>query len=52
MWAMCPSKIVPTRMSAGPVAYGGMDARMGEKKSETKKKKETTMAARAVRRQG
>lgn len=41
-WAM---SITPTRMSAGPVAYGGMDEKIGEKNKEMKKKKETTMAA-------
>jgi hypothetical protein len=39
----------PTRMSAPPVAQGGMDAKMGAKKREMKKSTPVVMAVRPVR---
>lgn len=46
---MLPIIIAPTVMSAGPTAYGGMEARMGVKNSAMKNRKEVKMAATPVR---
>jgi hypothetical protein len=41
--------IEPTTIRAGPVAQGGKDAKMGEKKREMKKRKAVKMEVRPVR---
>jgi hypothetical protein len=44
-----PTIIAPTVMSAGPTAYGGIEARIGVKNSEMKNRKEVKMAVTPVR---
>jgi hypothetical protein len=37
--------MTPTRIRAGPVAYGGMEENMGLKNRDTKNKNDTIIAA-------